>query len=259
MKNKKLLKLLNLRIRATDTRAQSGHASGVACGHRASGVGQCQATGTKARDDRCRCSAIRKRRRHRHAKIAKASLAIGLWNVRSIKATEIGSQDRANGRQHLPMRARLNAACNIRKRRGQRMHHHPRPDASGQGAAHRLGASAAGARDRPGDIAAGLRDAMRDARQKLEASAKACTHLTSHVRIGQTTSAKGSGMSRGLHSSTVACEHRLGDIGVGQWHAASNKAWTHLSRVCDPQAPSPTVGSKEPRPRTHPTRLRATA
>ncbi|KAG5614910.1 hypothetical protein H5410_014734 [Solanum commersonii] len=67
-----------------------------------------------------------------------------------------------------------------------------------------------------------------DARQKLEASAKACTHLTSHVRIGQTTSAKGSGISRGLHSSTVACEHRLGDIGVGQWHAASNKAWTHL-------------------------------
>ncbi|KAG5614917.1 hypothetical protein H5410_014741 [Solanum commersonii] len=107
------------------------------------------------------------------------------------------------------------------------------------GAAHRLATSAWRTHRQPwpSHESIGRRSAGRhrpcDARQKLEASAKACTHLTSHVRIGQTTSAKGSGISRGLHSSTVACEHRLGDIGVGQWHAASNKAWTHLMwHVC---------------------------
>ncbi|KAG5614893.1 hypothetical protein H5410_014717 [Solanum commersonii] len=107
----------------------------------------------------------------------------------------------------------------------------------------------AGAARSAGRHRRGLHATPCDARQKLEASAKACTHLTSHVRIGQTTSAKGSGISRGLHSSTVACEHRLGDIGVGQWHAASNKAWTHLMwHVRIWQALSANGRQQQPRP-----------
>ncbi|KAG5614896.1 hypothetical protein H5410_014720 [Solanum commersonii] len=94
-----------------------------------------------------------------------------------------------------------------------------------------LNASDVACAHRLGDIGCGLcassndwRHRPRPVRNNCGVCASTRRHRSWLGRIGHATSAKGSSISQGLHSSVVACAHQLGDIGVGQQQATSNKA-----------------------------------
>ncbi|KAG5614911.1 hypothetical protein H5410_014735 [Solanum commersonii] len=177
-----------------------GHASDVACGNRASGVGQRRARKPRPRDDR-RCARSSKRRRHRMRASPRVATHRAVAYAHRLGITESGLHASDNCRQHLPMPARLNCGmCTSGKL------HRPTACTISQG----LNASDVACAHRLGDIGCGLCASSNDTSPRPHVNNRArCASTRHRPRVGRSPcdAAKGSKDRQGLATHRAVGAH----------------------------------------------------